>query len=101
MFKVKERATPMSTVYIRCEVYPGLFESEWYVLVNHSAAYHVHRDDVKIVKGTPEQGKAAQGEVRAYLINREAERALVQLPGEAAVGGLRTWVENADLLQIA
>jgi len=89
----------MSTVYIRCEVYPGLFDSEWYVLVNHSAAYHVNRGDVKIVRGTPAQDSAAQGEVRAYLIDRETDRSLVQLPGEAAVGGLRTWVENADLLQ--
>jgi methylase of polypeptide subunit release factors len=84
----------MSTIYIRCDVFPGLFETEYYVLVNGSAAYHVHRDNVRHVQSTPLPNRAAKGEVRAYLVEEKDHKALVQMTGEAAVGGLRTWVEQ-------
>ena len=43
----------------------------------------------------PTQDAAADGRVLGYLIKEEAGKALVQLPGEALVGGLRTWVEKS------
>jgi hypothetical protein len=86
----------MSTVYVLCDVFPGLFDSEYYVLVNGSSAYHVHRDNVQ-VKSAPKAEEAVKGLVRAYLIDKEGGKTLVQLPGEPAVGGLRTWVEDEAL----
>jgi hypothetical protein len=40
----------------------------------------------------PDSGKQVEGQVLAYLVEEESERALVELPGQAVVGGLRTWV---------
>ena len=38
----------MSEAYISCKVLPGLFDNEYYVLVNGSSAYYVHRSNVKV-----------------------------------------------------
>ncbi len=85
----------MSGAYIKCEVFPGLFETEYYVTVNGSAAYYVNRSNVTVLHGQPQQTKPAQGEVRGYVVEEQQDKVLVQLPGEAVVGGLRTWVESA------
>lgn len=87
----------MSVAYIRCEVFPGLFESEYYVLVNGSSAYYVNRDNVK-VENQPKADKPVVGEVRGYVISTEGDKTLVQLPGEAVVGGVRTWVDNSAVV---
>ncbi len=46
----------MSVAYIICKVLPGLFENEYYVMVNGSSAYYVNRDSVIKLHGTPETG---------------------------------------------
>jgi len=84
----------MSNVYINCQVLPGLFENEYYVMVNGSSAYYINRGSVK-VKAEPKENKPVEGTVLGYLVETLADKTLVQLPGEAVVGGLRTWVETA------
>ena len=83
----------MSNVLTRCQVSPGLSDSEYYVLVNGSAAYYVNRGNV-IVDSVPTIGQLLEGRVRGYEIQRANNQILVQLPGEAVVGGLRTWVDS-------
>ena len=83
----------MKAFYVRCKVSPGFFGSELYVIVGDSSAF-VDRESVK-VDSIPEKGKAVDGSVLAYLVTEEDQRALVELPGQAVVGGLRTWVPRA------
>ena len=89
--------TRMSKIEIRCKVLSGLFENEFYVLVNGTAAYYIHRDNV-ILEGADPTGEASvEGRVMGYLVDSKDGKTLVQLPGEAVVGSIRTWVENADV----
>lgn len=85
--------------YAHCRVLPGMFKTELYVIVGDSSAY-VYKDDVRVSR-VPEvrNGKVEEvdGEVLVYLIKVEDARALVELPGEAVVGGLRTWVSKSLL----
>ena len=91
------RLKAMSIIYIRCKVHRGLFDTEYYVLVNGSSAYYISRDNVKVSK--PPQGEnSVNGKVRGYLIQKTKDMSLVQLPGEAVVGGLRTWVTNSAII---
>ncbi|HXY26341.1 MAG TPA: hypothetical protein VEI73_16935 [Candidatus Acidoferrum sp.] len=76
--------------YVRCRVSPGFFGNEVYVVVGSSSAF-VDQSNVKM-DATLEQGKQIDGRVLAYVVAEEAGRALVELPGQAVVGGLRTWV---------
>ena len=85
----------MSAAYITCEVFPGLFSTEYFVLL-HDSSYYVHRDHVR-VSHEPQADSSVVGQVFGYVIDREPGRTLMQLPGEAVVGGLRTWVDNAAL----
>ena len=85
----------MNDAYITCEVLPGLFSTEYYVLLSESS-YYVHRDHVRVPR-EPQAGSSVVGQVFGYVIDREPGRTLMQLPGEAVVGGLRTWVENSAL----
>ena len=84
-------------LYVRCSVSLGLFESEFYVRLIESSAY-VDRSNVR-VKAVPESGREVEGEVLAYLIqeNENTNQALVELPGEPVVGGLRSWVPKSLL----
>ena len=86
----------MKKVYVKCKVLPGLFETEYYVLVNGSSSAYVIRTSVKTSK-KPEHGAEIDGQVLAYLIQQERNRSLIELSGEAVVGGLRTWVPNEML----
>lgn len=88
----------MKTAYIKCKVLPGLFETEYYVLVNGSSAAYVGRRNVR-VSGVPRHGSQLDGSVLVYVINRKSDKSLVELTGgEPVVGGLRTWVPNEELL---
>lgn len=80
----------MPTIYVRCKVSPGFFGNEFYVVVGDSSAF-VDHTNVK-VNVRPDSGKQVEGQVLAYVVEEESERALVELPGQAVVGGLRTWV---------
>ena len=86
----------MSTVYITCKVLPGLFENEFYVMVNHSAAYYVNKKIVKVSQ-EPKSGAPVDGTVLGYVVEQGSKQSLVQFPGEVVVGGLRTWVENEEI----
>ena len=76
--------------YVRCRVSLGFFESEFYVVVNDSSAY-VDRKNV-IVEHVPSRSNEVDGKVLAYVVDEKPDRALVEIPGQAVVGGLRTWV---------
>lgn len=90
----------MSEAYIACQVLPGLFDSEYYVLVNGSSAYYVSRDSVEVT-GIPQPEKPLRGKVFGYVVETADDKTLVQLPGEAVIGGLRTWVENEAVSAVA
>jgi len=86
----------VGTTYVRCRVLPGLFEGEFYVLINDSSSAYVTRTSVR-AKAIPSHGIQVDGEVFAYIINRRGDESLIELSGEPIVGGLRTWVPNALL----
>ena len=83
------------TLYVTCTVSKGLFESELYITVKDSSVY-VDRINVKL-KEFPHNGGEVQGLVLAYLVEEKSDQALIELPGEPVVGGLRAWVPKADL----
>lgn len=89
----------MKIVYVKCKVLPGLFETEYYVLVNGSSSAYVIQSSVK-TNERPKHGSEIDGQVQAYLIQEDKNRSLIELSGEAVVGGLRTWVPN-DILAVA
>jgi hypothetical protein len=85
------------TVYVRCKVLPGLFDSEYLVEVVGSSAF-VSRQNVRALETTPRSGNEVNGEVLAYLLDRSQDSALIELPGEPVVGGLRTRVPSDALV---
>ena len=82
----------MSSIYVKCKVLPGIFDSEFYVLVRDSSVY-VDRHNVRVHEA-PKSGQEVDGEVLAYIVEEGKDKVLVQLTGEPVVGGLRTWVER-------
>jgi hypothetical protein len=66
------------------------------VLINESSSAYVTRTNVR-AKGIPGHGVQVDGEVFAYIISKQGDQSLIELPGEAVVGGLRTWVPNGLL----
>lgn len=87
-----------SHLYVSCIVSTGLFESEFYITVQDSSVY-VDREKVK-VDPPPHNGNKVQGQVLAYFIEERSDKVLVELPGEAVVGGLRAWVPKDDLIYV-
>jgi hypothetical protein len=83
------------TIYVNCTVSQGLFESEFYITVRDASVY-VDRVNVK-VNQPPENGDEVEGKVMAYLVEEKSDKALIELPGEPVVGGLRAWVPKTDL----
>lgn len=81
--------------YVRCKVSRGFFDTEFYVVVGDTSAY-VHDKNVR-VQPRPALNEEVDGFVLAYLVAEQGEKALVELPGEAVIGGLRTWVAKSDL----
>jgi len=79
-----------TTIYVKCKVSRGFFGNEFYVVVGDSSAF-VDNSNVK-VDVEPDSGKQVEGQVLAYMVKEESGRALIELPGQAVVGGLRTWV---------
>ena len=90
----------MNYVEIRCQVSPGLFESEYFVRVNGQSAYYVNRANVQ-VNPQPTAEQVIAGRVRGYKVDQRDNLILVQLPGEVVTGGLRTWVENDAVFAVA
>lgn len=85
----------MSATYVRCRVLRGLFDTEFYVLVNGSAMY-VARQNVRVAEEPGLSGEV-DGTVLAYVVAEQGGRTLIELPGEPVVGGLRNWVETSQL----
>ena len=83
------------TVFVKCKVLPGLFDTEFYILINSSSAY-VNQANVKF-EGTVKQGAEIDGKVFAYVIQQNKDHSLIELSGEPIVGGLRTWVANTQI----
>ncbi len=81
--------------YVKCKISPGNFEGEFYVILDASSAF-VSKESVRF-KHAPGTSGEVDGQVLAYLIEEQQDKALVQLPGEPAVGGLRAWVPKSDL----
>lgn len=80
--------------YVRCTILPGLFKTEVYATVFGSSVY-VDRTAVRVIQ-PPEDDREGVGEILAYVIDEGADdHALVELTGEAVVGGLRTWVPKS------
>lgn len=78
--------------FIQCKISPGFFDNEFYVIiVENGSAVFVDISKVKLERA-PEKGEEVDGLVQAYVIKRKSDQALIELPGEAVVGGLRTWV---------
>jgi hypothetical protein len=83
--------------YVRCKVARGFFDSERYVIVASSSAY-VDRGFVR--SAVPPISGQVDGEVRAYVVLEKGNKALVELPGQPVVGGLRTWVSKLALASL-
>lgn len=84
----------MATEYVDCVLEAGFFENELYVLLGDSSAI-VSRNDVKVA-AEPQGTKDGKGKVCVYIIEKEADRLLVEIPGQPVVGGLRTWVNRSQ-----
>src|ERR1700730_4501989 len=84
--------------YVRCKVARGFFDYEFYVSVASSSAY-VDRGLFRFVDGEIllTSSQQVDGEVRAYVVVEKGDKALVELPGQPVVGGLRTWVPKTAL----
>jgi len=78
--------------YVNCTVSLGFFETEFYVVINDSSAF-VDRKNV-LVDRVPSRNVEVEGKVLAYVVAEKADKALVEIPGQAVVGGLRTWVPS-------
>ena len=80
-------------------VAPGFAETEYYVMVQDGPAAFVNRDLVSVA-APPTADTPVEGRVKVYVLDQGDHDALIELPGEAVVGGLRARVSLA-LLQPA
>ena len=71
----------------------GFSTTSTYVMVNGSSAYYIHKANVELTK-QPAAGQAVIGRVKAYVVEQQEDKTLIQLPGEPVVGGVRTWVQS-------
>lgn len=77
-----------------CRVASGFFRGEVLVMVAGSSAY-VDRTSVRV--GGDLRSGEVDGLVSVYLIKTTEDKALIELPGQPVVGGVRTWVEKGLL----
>ena len=82
----------MPTEYVSCILSTGFFDGEFYATVGASSAI-VNRADVKVER-EPDDQNDGSGKLCVYVIDRQENRVLVEIPGQAVVGGLRTWVQE-------
>ena len=67
----------MNDVLIRCQVSPGLFDSEYFVSVNGRSAYYVNRANVQ-VNPQPTAEQAVDGKVRGYKVDTRLTSATIR-----------------------
>jgi hypothetical protein len=84
----------ITETYARCKISAGMFDSEAYVILGEISAI-VDKRNIK--PDSPINGTPVSGAVLVYLIEEKRDEALVELPGQAVVGGLRTWVSRSNL----
>jgi hypothetical protein len=79
-----------------CQVLPGVFDSEFYVILGASSAY-VSRSCVQ-VEDLP-SSEAVHGRVSVTLVSysENQQNALVQMPGEVVIGSPRSWIATNSL----
>jgi hypothetical protein len=73
-------------LFTRCEVYPGLFDNEFYVEVGRSSIL-INRDRVKVDEAPDESG--VEGKVLSYPVRRDNGSLLIEITGEESI---REWV---------
>ena len=88
----------MKIGWVHCKVSLGFFDTEFYVSVGNASA-HIYRGNVRVAT-PPTVGADVDGEVLTYVIEERQEEALVELPGEPVVGGLRNWVPKSSLVAV-
>lgn len=74
----------------------GFAETEYYVMVPDGPAAYVDRGLVR-VDHQPEGNNQVTGDVRVYVIEQTDSDALIELPGEPVIGGLRARVDQSLL----
>ena len=79
------------------KVTAGFADTEYYVMVPNGPAAYVSRDLVSVTEA-PEGGREVSGFIKVYVLDQGEHDALIELPGEPVVGGLRTRVNNSLLL---
>jgi hypothetical protein len=84
-------------LYVRCNVLPGLFDSEYLVSFTDVSAF-VARTAVRVAE-QPTEERAVVGSVEAYCLGERADSALIELSGEPVVGSLRFWIPRAAIVQ--
>ena len=91
-------------VYVPCRVEPGMFRGEYLVtfegVVNHSKVpINLFADEAVVrIKASPARGKPVEGLLRAELLNRQNDLALLALPQAAQPVGERAFVK-ANILK--
>ncbi len=89
----------MPDEYVDCVIASGFFDNELYVTVGDSSAI-VSRGNVQVTR-EPQDQKDGRGKVCVYIIERKADRLLVEIPGQPVVGGLRTWIDRGHTSAVA
>ena len=78
--------------HLKVLVARGFAESEYYVMVPDGPAAYVSRDLVTVER-SPAGDDQVPGSVRVYVLDRSGTDALIELPGEPVIGGLRARVD--------
>ncbi len=94
-FNVNQMSMNVVLKYARCQVLPGTFDSERYVIVGDVSALV---DERSVKTDSPIDGVEVLGSVLVHLIDEQLNRALIELPGQPVVGSLRTWVPKETLV---
>ena len=82
---------------LQVNVARGLADTEYYVMVPGGPAVYVTRTLVS-VKEPPAGDREVKGQVEVFVIEEGPNDVLIELPGEAVVGGLRARVDKSLLL---
>lgn len=93
---------PAERIYIPCKISLGLFDDERVVQFEAEGKQYraiVDKDDVQELQ-TPQKGRWVEGLLQVYVIKRNGETVLVNLPRETASSGRRITVSK-QLLQTA
>lgn len=86
------------TARLHVSVALGFAETEYYVMVPGGPAAYVDRGLVNVDR-QPSGDDQVAGDVRVYVIEQTDRDALIELPGEPVIGGLRARVDQSLLTQ--